>query len=563
KTSTYFIYLNRVTVSQEDPNGSDATIYFRPELYAELAKISIGPCDMGDRNKWLAEIPLTSKDQLTRDDQIISDIYVVRNGPLKTSCEVEVDFTLVPLASCRDEKILLKVKSDGEWKDIEDIQQEISEKDAHISFKTCNLEAFVAYVEIHSDVVEVTPEGYTYTCEANGEIQVIPYDDREVQTLKDNFPDAILGIVSVSDTIEISSDGADTMKKTTIQLPLDDDDDPDAQLVVIRYNDHKVQVLDKSQCHMKKEKNIVRVEGLGVWSYAVAKIRKIFLNMRDSIKREFLLIFGKVHLCSICTFIDDTQRNMEEGTFFFWIECIDKFRLQEDIEIKKRAGLIEIQSSRSKDIALRQNETISLTIDGQVRIHDPDPPEKFQITFLVGADNHLNIPLEVHRDNDSIPYASLTFTDNDSDKFLHCVNVPVRDLSELPSDEITARQISKANEKNSLREELRKKEEAAKQILSHESLMTLARELSENEAEKLGLQLGIDEEVIKKYKDNYEGDTVQVNFLILCDWRGKTPRATLVDFLISSLKTTGNTEFSALVDKVRSKGRSLVKEDFK
>ena len=144
-------------------------------------------------------------------------------------------------------------------------------------------------------------------------------------------------------------------------------------------------------------------------------------------------MFGKVRLSNICTFIDDTQRNMEENSFYFWIECIDKYRIEQEIEEKKKFGLVEVNNSRSRDIALRQNETITLTIDGQVKILDPNPPECFRMTYLIGADNHLNIPMEIHRDNDHIPYASMTFVDADTDRQLHCVNVPVRDLAELPS----------------------------------------------------------------------------------------------------------------------------------
>lgn len=56
----------------------------------------------------------------------------------------------------------------------------------------------------------------------------------------------------------------------------------------------------------------------------VVRIRKIFFNMRDIVKKEFQLIFGLVQFCNICMFIDDLQRNKEEGFFFVWIECIDK-----------------------------------------------------------------------------------------------------------------------------------------------------------------------------------------------------------------------------------------------
>ena len=93
--------------------------------------------------------------------------------------------------------------------------------------------------------------------------------------------------------------------------------------------------------------------------------------------------------------------------------------------------------------------------------------------------------------------------------------------------------------------------------------MTLARVLTENEAVVIGTQLGVPEENMKKYHEDHEGDSVRINFLILCDWRGKTPRSTMVDFLVTTLKTTGNPRLSSIVDKVRNKGRCLVPDDFK
>lgn len=169
------------------------------------------------------------------------------------------------------------------------------------------------------------------------------------------------------------------------------------------------------------------------FSIAVARIRKIFLNMRDTVKKEFQLIFGLVQLCNICTFIDDSQRNMEEGSFFVWIECIDKNMIREDVENKQKAGLIEVKQSRSKDITLRQKQTLILKTDGQIKLRLSDPPDAFKITYLIGADNHVNIPMEVHRDQEKIPYASFAFYEEDSGNPIHTVNIPVRDLSELPT----------------------------------------------------------------------------------------------------------------------------------
>uniref|UniRef100_A0A8W8M8M2 Uncharacterized protein n=1 Tax=Magallana gigas TaxID=29159 RepID=A0A8W8M8M2_MAGGI len=376
----------KVTVCIDDPNGSDATIYYKPDVYTEVANCSLGSCPMRDRDTWLDEIPLTS------DQVLVSDVYVVRNGPLRTSAEVEIDFTYVPLSSTKNKTIKVIAKQDGEWKEVETVNEESDESSAHLSYKTKCLEAFTAYVEILSETCEVTPEETTFTSEVNPDvkvifspglvaetkqikIKVIPYDAREVANLKEQCPDSVRGIMAVSDAVEIRMDGeCDDTKNISVQVSMDDEEDRDSQLVVIRI--------------------------------AVARIRKIFLNMRDTVKKEFQLIFGLVQLCNICTFIDDSQRNKEEGSFFVWIECIDKNMIRDDVENKEKAGLIEVKQSRSKDITLRQKQTLILKVDGQVKLRLADPPDAFKITYLIGADNHVNIPMEVHRDQEKIPYAA-------------------------------------------------------------------------------------------------------------------------------------------------------------
>ncbi|XP_062600957.1 uncharacterized protein LOC134262579 [Saccostrea cucullata] len=564
----------KVTVCIEDPSGSDATIYYKPEVYTEVANCSLGSCPMKDRDTWLDEIPLTS------DQVLVSDIYVVRNGPLKTSSEVEIDFTYIPMSSTKNKTIKVIAKQDGAWTEIETSNEDISDSNAHLSFKTNNLEAFTSYVEILSESAEVSPEGTTFTSEANPDvkvtfseglvtetkqikIKVIPYDLREVAALKEQCPDSIRGIVSASDAVEIRMDGdCDTNKTFTVQVSMDDEEDPDTQLVVIRFNEGKVQVLDKSQCRLKKDRNLYLVETKGIWGIAVARIRKIFLNMRDTVKKEFQLIFGLVQLCNICTFLDDSQRNMEEGSFFVWIECIDKNLIREDVENKEKAGLIEVKQSRSKDITLRQKQTIILKIDGQIKLRLADPPDSFKITYLIGADNHVNIPMEVHRDQEKIPYASFAFHEEDSGNPFHTVNIPVRDLSELPTDEVTAKNFNKNNESNNLREQMKQKEEAAKKMLSHDSIMNLSRVLSERDGRMLGEQLGVDSAWIARAKDDCDGDILRTNFRVLCEWRGKAARSAMVDFLISSLKTIGRNDLSTIVTNVNKSRRGLLNEDF-
>lgn len=111
------VIISRVTVCIDDPNRSDATIYYKPDVYTEVANCSLGSCPMRDRDTWLDEIPLTS------DQVLVSDVYVVRNGPLRTSAEVEIDFTYVPLSSTKNKTIKVIAKQDGEWKEVETVNE--------------------------------------------------------------------------------------------------------------------------------------------------------------------------------------------------------------------------------------------------------------------------------------------------------------------------------------------------------------------------------------------------------------------------------------------------------
>lgn len=72
---------------------------------------------MKDRSAWIKDLPLTE------DQTLVSDIYIVRNGPLKTSSDVEIDFVVLPVAG--DRPIIVKVNSGGNWNDLDDVQQVI------------------------------------------------------------------------------------------------------------------------------------------------------------------------------------------------------------------------------------------------------------------------------------------------------------------------------------------------------------------------------------------------------------------------------------------------------
>ncbi|CAG2245192.1 unnamed protein product [Mytilus edulis] len=92
-----FLGSGKVSICQEDPNGSDVSLFYRPEQYREIADCTVGSCDMKDRNDWIKDLPLTE------DQTLVSDIYIVRNGPLKTSSDVEIDFIVLPVANSAEE----------------------------------------------------------------------------------------------------------------------------------------------------------------------------------------------------------------------------------------------------------------------------------------------------------------------------------------------------------------------------------------------------------------------------------------------------------------------------
>lgn len=112
-----YILLFRVSICQEDPNGSDVSLFYRPEQYREIADCTVGSCDMKDRNDWIKDLPLTE------DQTLVSDIYIVRNGPLKTSSDVEIDFIVLPVANSAERQIQVKVNNGGSWNDMENVQQ--------------------------------------------------------------------------------------------------------------------------------------------------------------------------------------------------------------------------------------------------------------------------------------------------------------------------------------------------------------------------------------------------------------------------------------------------------
>lgn len=146
---------------------------------------------------------------------------------------------------------------------------------------------------------------------------------------------------------------------------------------------------------------------------------------------------GKVQLCNLMTYIDDSSRDMSRGGAMFWLDFVERNMLKQDIEMKSQLGFVEVKHSRSKDLAVKQNQTFDLNIEGQVKLtlaHTTS--HNFKMTYLKGADNHLSIPLEVKRDQEKAPFATFILSEEGSEAATHIVAIPVRDLSELSSGKL-------------------------------------------------------------------------------------------------------------------------------
>lgn len=156
--------------------------------------------------------------------------------------------------------------------------------------------------------------------------------------------------------------------------------------------------------------------------------------MRDSLKKEFQVLSGKVQLCNLMTYIDDSSRDKTRGGAMFWMDLVEKNMLREDIEMKSQLGFVEVKQSRSKDLSIQQNQTFDLVLEGQVKLTlSSASSQQFKMTYLKGADNHLTVPLEVKRDQEKDPFATFILTEEGSDNPLNVVSIPVRDLLELKS----------------------------------------------------------------------------------------------------------------------------------
>lgn len=111
------VIIFRVIVCIDDLNGSDVIIYYKLDVYIEVVNCFFGFCLMRDCDIWLDEIFLIF------DQVFVFDVYVVRNGLLWMLVEVEIDFIYVFLFSIKNKIIKVIVKQDGEWKEVEIVNE--------------------------------------------------------------------------------------------------------------------------------------------------------------------------------------------------------------------------------------------------------------------------------------------------------------------------------------------------------------------------------------------------------------------------------------------------------
>lgn len=111
------VIIFRVIVCIDDLNGSDVIIYYKLDVYIEVVNCFFGFCLMRDCDIWLDEIFLIF------DQVFVFDVYVVRNGLLWMFVEVEIDFIYVFLFSIKNKIIKVIVKQDGEWKEVEIVNE--------------------------------------------------------------------------------------------------------------------------------------------------------------------------------------------------------------------------------------------------------------------------------------------------------------------------------------------------------------------------------------------------------------------------------------------------------
>lgn len=168
-----------------------------------------------------------------------------------------------------------------------------------------------------------------------------------------------------------------------------------------------------------------------VSSIAVLRIRRIFLNMRDTIKKEFMVGFDKKVPCQLLTYIDDLSRGDEAQ--IFTMEVQDRLSAGTEAETKRQSGIIEVKKSRSKDVFVKRGDLIQVLVDGQMRLTEALTEEQQTICFLQGCCNAVSIATEIKRDPEKLPDAMVFFKSKQDNTVLHSVAIMTRDLSELPT----------------------------------------------------------------------------------------------------------------------------------
>ncbi|KAL3832713.1 hypothetical protein ACJMK2_024330 [Sinanodonta woodiana] len=544
---------------------SGAKIQYRMDSYREIGKVRIETCPMPERKEMMNSLALKA------DQSLFANLYTFAPSGIKCNHEIKVQFPIMNSVLNEKDSVVVKVKVDGKWLEISEPEKSVVNEAPVVCFAIQNCEAFTAVVQSLSDICVVSPQGTTYTNDEH-DVEIhfpegtvdneITLRIKTVQFDKQEEDLALAGIVKASVGVEISSAERilDFKKQIRVQLALQGElEDRETKVVLARYNDDEVQILDKKQVILKQVKpGVFSLESKEHWCYALLRIKRIFINMKESVKREFLTGFGKAVRCNIITYIDHFTR--EGGKMKFVVEVAEKCHAEASVELKKNEKLIEIKKSRSKDILVKQCEQIRVTIDGQIRPSEALPDEHYVICFIRGASNILHVPAELKRDSEKHPDAVLAYTSLPGDKPIHSFAIMTRDLAELETDAITARQGVTVQVDVSKKE--RNGDEAAVKILQHESLMSLAREMTFMEAKLLGEQLGVKPEKIEHIKESNESDVVSANFQILCDWRGTRPRTTMADFLVSSLRAVGQTKHADVVTEAWKINRTLHRRDF-
>lgn len=156
--------------------------------------------------------------------------------------------------------------------------------------------------------------------------------------------------------------------------------------------------------------------------------------MRETIKKEFLVGYGKRVPCQLITYIDDLSRCDEAQ--IFTMEVQDKVNAGTEVETKRQTGIIEVKKSRSKDIFVKRGDMIHVQIDGQMRLTEAMTEEQQTICFLHHCPNAISIATEIKRDPEKLPDAMIFYKSKEENAMLHSVAIMTRDLSELPTGTI-------------------------------------------------------------------------------------------------------------------------------